>query len=417
MEKKLIYDFKPRTQVFKKYFFVYITIVLLIASFLVGLLVGQKTENKNKTEQAGEKYLDFKDFPSYLSDKIDTNLYKEVWENVKENYVGAKDVSDEKLFYGSLEGIVGSLGDPYSVFFDPETAKKFEDDLSGTFEGIGAEIGMRNNQLTVIAPLDDTPAQKAGLMAGDYILAINKEDTENMSVDEAVNKIRGEKDTTVVLSIFRESFEQPKDFTIVRGQIDVPSVKWEMKGKNGYIEISHFNDDTDKLFSQAVTELLAKNPKGIILDLRNDPGGYLDSAVNISSYWIENQIVVYERFSDNSKEIKYPSTGKPKLKDIKTVVLINEGSASGSEIVAGALQDFKKATLVGKKTFGKGSVQNYVQLDDGSALKLTVANWFTPNNRQISKIGIPPDVEVDLTLDDINKDKDPQMDKAVELLK
>lgn len=414
--QKFIYDFKPRTGIFKKYFLVYIVLLIVITGFLVGLLVGKKTSDVNNEQDLAESYFEFKNFPSYVSSGIDEDLYREVWEKVKQNYVGADEITDEQLFYGSLEGMVNSLDDPYSVFFDPETSEKFEQDLSGSFEGIGAEIGIREGQLMIIAPLADTPAAKAGLLAGDYILEIDTEDTADMSIDEAVTKIRGEAGSTVVLTIYRQGFEEPTEYPIVRGQIDVPSVTWEMKDNIGYIKISHFNSDTDQLFSEAVNEILANNSTGIILDLRNNPGGFLDSAINIASYWIDDDVVVYEKFSDGS-EIKYPAVGKPKLMDLKTMVLINQGSASGSEIVAGALQDLNKATLVGQKSFGKGSVQNYVELKDGSAIKITVANWYTPNQRQITEIGIDPDVEVEYTFEDFNDDVDPQMDKALELLK
>jgi carboxyl-terminal processing protease len=260
------------------------------------------------------------------------------------------------------------------------------------------------------------PAEKAGLKAGDLVLSINGESTSGISIDAAVNKIRGPKGTEVTLTIFREGVEGTKDYVIKRGQIVVKSVKTEFTDDNLLIiEVSHFNEDTEALFNSAVAEAMNKNPRGIILDLRNNPGGFFNTSIEMASEWIDNAIVVKE--ATGSEDVReHLSRGRARLKDFNTVVLVNEGSASASEIVSGALQDYGEAVLVGKKTFGKGSVQQLVDISDGSSVKITVAKWLTPNGRSISDEGVEPDIEVDLTLEDFNANKDPQLDKAKEIL-
>jgi carboxyl-terminal processing protease len=298
---------------------------------------------------------------------------------------------------------------------DPESTEDFYQDLSGTFEGIGAEIGMRNDTITVIAPLDGMPAQKAGLRSGDKIYAIDGESALGMTVNEAVKRIRGEKGTEVTLTIIRGE-DKPIDITIVRDEIFVASIEHEMREDDiYYIKISSFNDDTESLFYEAVANALVEKPKGIILDLRNNPGGYLETSITVASEWIEAGPVVAEQFGEN-RRMEHPSNGNARLSDIPTVVLINQGSASASEIVAGALRDYNKATIVGKQSFGKGSVQSLRNLSDGSSLKLTVAKWLTPEGDYIHEKGIEPQIEVDLTEEDINNDLDPQLDKAVDIL-
>ncbi|MBN2854534.1 S41 family peptidase [Patescibacteria group bacterium] len=349
-------------------------------------------------------------------EKLDFNLYWEVWDNVKTNYVDKNKIEDKDLFYGSLRGIAESTEDPYTVFMDPVETKEFTDDLAGTFEGIGAEIGLRNDITTVIAPLDDTPAQKAGLRSGDKIYAVDDAPTIGLSITEVVRKIRGEKGTVVKLTIIRGD-DKPFDVEITRGVIVVKSVKTEMRADGVYVlRISNFNDDTELLFKQAVDDILVKKPKGIILDLRNNPGGYLDTAINVASEWIEEGPIVAEQLNNNRRN-EYPARGLARLKDFKTVVLVNGGSASASEILAGALRDYEKATLVGETTFGKGSVQALKPLSDGSILKITISKWLTPAGDFINEKGIDPNIEVELSVEDVNNDRDPQMDKAIEIIK
>jgi len=349
-------------------------------------------------------------------DKFDFNLYSEVWDSLKTNFVDKNKLSDKDLFYGSLKGMAAATKDPYTVFMDPTEAKQFSDDLAGTFEGIGAEVGMRNDIITIIAPLDGMPAQKAGILAGDKIYAIDGVSALGLTVDEAVNKIRGPKDTKVTLTIIRGK-DKPKDISITRNVIVVKSVKTEFRPDGiMIIKVTNFNDDTAGLFDTAVQQAVLKNPKGIVLDLRNDPGGYLDTAVALASEWIEGGPVVAEQFNGNKRN-EYASNGKARLKNFKTVVLINGGSASASEILAGALRDYKKATIVGETSFGKGSVQTLQTLSDGSSLKVTIAKWLTPAGEAINEKGIKPQVEVIMTEDDLNKNLDPQLNKALEILK
>jgi len=343
----------------------------------------------------------------------DFDLYWEVWDLLKKDYVNKDDLADKQLFYGSLEGLVSSLDDPYSEFMDPQENKQFEEDMSGTFEGIGAEIGIRDDLLTVISPIEGTPAQKVGIMAGDKILEINGESTQNMDINEAVSKIKGPKGTEVVLSIFRNGFDDIKEFTIIRDVISIKSVSYEKLDNNLFlIKINSFNGDTNYLFSQAIKEILTQDPDGIIVDLRNNPGGYLEVAVMMLGEWINGEVAVLEQFA-NGKTTEYLADGLNRLKNYSTVIIINEGSASASEILAGALRDYKKATIIGEQSYGKGSVQMVKNLNDGSAIKITVAKWLTPMGQNINEEGIKPDQEVELTYEDFENDRDPQLEAAI----
>lgn len=396
-----------------------ILILVLLTAFYSGFRYGR---GNNPLSKIGNRTIAYSADANNTSTTVmagtplDFNLYWEVWDTLKNDYVDKTKITDQNLFYGSLKGMAAAAGDPYTVFMDPKDAKEFSNDLAGTFEGIGAEVGMRNEVVTVIAPLDGMPAQKAGVRAGDKIYAIDGQTTVGMTVDAAVNKIRGSKGTKVTLTIIRGK-DKPKDIVITRGVIVVKSVKTEMRSDGIYvIRVSNFNDDTDALFRQAVADVLAKNPKGIILDLRNNPGGYLESAVNLASEWVEAGPVVVEQFNNNKRN-EYPANGRARLKNFPTVVLVNSGSASASEILAGALRDYKKATLVGETTFGKGSVQTLQDLSDGSALKVTIAKWLTPAGDFINEKGIKPNIEIKMTQVDLDKSLDPQFNKALELLK
>ena len=397
-----------------------ILVVVLLATFWGGFYAGRKNVaaagNVAKILAYSEEAKN-SSISTSTDDTFDVNLYSEVWDTLKQNYVDKVKIKDKDLFYGSLKGLAASLGDPYTVFMDPKTAKDFSNDLAGTFEGIGAEVGMRNEIITVIAPLDGMPAQKAGIRSGDKIYAIDGKSTIGLTVDEAVKKIRGQKGTKVTLTILRGTGEKPKDIAITRDVIFVKSVKTELR-KDGIfvIKVSNFNDDTKSLFDAAVNEVIIKNPKGILLDLRNNPGGYLDTAVSMASEWVEAGPVVVEQFSENKRN-EYPSNGRARLKNFPTVVLVNGGSASASEILAGALRDYKKATLVGEQTYGKGSVQTLKDFSDGSSLKVTIAKWLTPAGDFINEKGIKPGVEIKLGQTDIDKNIDPQLNKALEILK
>jgi len=352
-----------------------------------------------------------------VSQDVDFKMFWEVWNTLKRDYVAADTLTEKKLFYGALQGLVAATEDPYSVFMNPEEAKSFEEDLSGAFEGIGAEIGFRNEMLTIIAPLEGMPAIKAGVQAGDKIYAIDGDVATALSVEEAVKKIRGPKGTKVTLTLVRDKVDKPIDITITRATVVVKSVTTSFNDKTKIytIKISSFNNDSEDLFNQAVSEALIKKPKGIVLDLRNNPGGYLETAVSLASEWVKEGQIVVEEFGDGKKN-EHLTNGAARLANFPTVVLVNEGSASASEIVAGALKDYGIAKLVGQKTFGKGSVQVLRQLEDGSVVKITTAKWLTPKGNNINDQGIEPDIAVEITEADRNKDKDPQMEQALKIL-
>ncbi len=348
-------------------------------------------------------------------DEVDFNQFWTIWDKVKEKYV-TQPVDETAMFYGALEGMVRGLGDQHSVYFPPKQAEEFAKDLAGELEGIGAEIGIKDNVLVVIAPLAESPAERAGLKPGDKILMINDEETFGLSIDEAVSKIRGPAGTTVTLTITRDGLESAEDIVIVREKITIPTVIFEKKDNNiAYLRITYFNQDTWPSFEKKVRQVLEERPHGIILDLRSNPGGFLDTAIDVASEWIPSGVIVKERMKDGLEQA-HGSRGTHRLVGIPTVVLVDEGSASGSEIVAGALQDYGVAELVGKKTYGKGSVQDFEVLPDGSALKLTIAKWYTPKDRQIDKEGIMPDVVVDPMFNTSTK-TDLGLEKALELLK
>ena len=354
--------------------------------------------------------------------QLDTSLLFKVESILRQKYNG--DIDYQKQSEGAAAGAVAALGDPYTVFLDKESNKELSNDLKGELSGIGVEVGQKNNRLTIIAPFDGTPADAAGLRSGDIIIGINDEDTANLAVDQAVSKIRGEAGTKVKLTILRGN-EPPKDFEITRELINIPSVTSEMKDNNiGYIKIRRFGEDTSEQVKIAGNNLKAQGAKVIVLDVRDNPGGYLQSSVEVASEFYSDGVVVEERSRNSKPKIDSALPGGT-LTKLPVIVLINGGSASASEILAGALNDNDRATLVGEKTYGKGSVQEVICLNslflssdcDGPSLKVTVANWFTPAGINISKEGIKPEVEVKLTSEDANAGRDPQLQKALELAK
>jgi carboxyl-terminal processing protease len=327
-------------------------------------------------------------------------------------------IDDQKAVDGAKAGLVSAGGDPYTVYLTASQAKDLNNSLTGKLSGIGAEIGMKSNFITVIAPIDGTPAAKAGLKTGDIIAKINNEDTANMSVDTAVSKIRGDKGTKVTLKIVRSGVPDPLELTITRDEITVPSVKSSLKNGNvGYIDITQFGPDTAEAVNKAAADLKAQGATRVILDLRNDPGGYLDAGVSVASQFLEPGKLVVEERTGGKTTSKLTATNGGLLRGLPAVVLINGGSASASEIVSAALHDNHAAQLVGEQSFGKGSVQEIKQLPGGAELKVTVAHWYTPGGININKEGIKPDITVKLTSDDYNAGRDPQLDKALELLK
>lgn len=364
--------------------------------------------------------------PAEVKTNVDFKEFWDLWQLLKSKYY-KQPLDEQKMFYGAMEGLAASTGDPYTVFFEPQVAEEFAESLNGKFEGIGAEIGIKGGQLQIVAPLPDSPAAKAGLLAGDAILSIDATSTESMSVERAVSLIRGKKGTEVKLEIGRIKISKTKegketreakklDVTIVRDTIVVKSVRTKfLRDGIALVEITNFNSDTSKEFSKAVDEVLAHDTKGVIIDLRNNPGGFLDRATAVAGEWVGDQIVVTERRQGVTVD-EFHGTGRGRLKGMPTILLVNQGSASASEIVAGALQDYGAGKLVGMKTYGKGSVQDYTELANGTAVKITVAEWLTPKGRFINEIGIEPDVEVDRTEEDYNAERDPQLEKALELL-
>ena len=413
---------RSKSKIFKRIAVTVLILILAIICFGAGMYIVQKNEIAKELARqevvfAGKILGKYSQTPEgKLTQDIDFNLFWDVWDVLHKEYVDQGQLNEKEMFYGALRGLVASLADPYTIFMNPKVAQEFADDLAGTFEGIGAEIGIRDDILTIIAPLTDMPAEKAGMRAGDKVYAINGESTAGISIDEAVRKIRGHKGTEVILTISRNGLDSVKDITIIRGVIIVKSVKTELRDDNIFVvKITNFNDDTRNLFNKAAQEAVKMNPRGIILDLRNNPGGYLDTAIEVASEWVEDGIIVIEKFSEE-KQNEYLARGRARLKNYQTVVLVNQGSASASEITAGALQDYGEAAIIGMQTFGKGSVQTVVNLDDGSSVKITVAKWLTPNGNCINEHGITPDEEVDLTIEDYNEGVDPQMDRAVEIL-
>jgi carboxyl-terminal processing protease len=348
---------------------------------------------------------------------VDFAIFWRTWDLLVEKYDGKVDY--EKMVYGAVKGMVDSLGDPYTSFLTPDEANQLEDNLSGVISGIGAEIGIKNDVLTVIAPLDDSPARKAGIMAGDKILTIDGEDTSGMDINTAVSKIRGEAGTKVKLTI--ERGKARKDYEIERARITVKSVKSEIKAGNiGYVSISRFDDKTTSDLEAILSDFTSKGVRKVVLDLRDNPGGYLDESVTVASQFIGQGVIVAEKkdvVGGRKQEYKAVPGGKMTGTEIRLIVLINEGSASASEIVAGAIKDTGRGSLVGVKTYGKGSVQEIEDLYRGAKLRVTVAHWYTPGGKNIAKEGISPDYEVGLSEADYNADRDPQLDKALELLK
>ena len=352
-------------------------------------------------------------------EELDFSLFWQAWHKLQENFVNKEKFDIQKMIYGAISGMVKSLEDPYTVFFNPEETERFKQDISGRFEGVGMEIGIKKGQLQVIAPLEGTPAQKAGIRAGDKILKINDTLTSDLTVDEAVNLIRGPKDTEVTLTISREEWETPKEFKITRAVIEIPSLKLEVKDSNiVYLKLYQFTEKASFDFNKTAIDILNSPAQKIILDLRNNPGGYLEVAQDIAGWFLEKgQVVVIEDFGKEKKQEVYKVQGNSLLLSYPIVILINQGSASASEILAGALKDNRDIKLIGEKSFGKGSVQELEKLKEGSSLKITIANWLTPKGKLITDVGLEPDIEIEITEEDYEQGKDPQLDKAIEIIK
>jgi len=356
--------------------------------------------------------------PVCQPEQVDFSLFWESWKVLEEKFVDHSKLDVQKMIYGAVSGMVKSLGDPYTIFLNPEETKKFREDVRGTFEGIGAEIGIKKGQLLIIAPLEGTPAQRAGLRSGDKILKINDISSTDLTIEEAVTLIRGLKGTEVILTIFREGWDKSKEIKIIRDTILVPSLKWELKNQDiAYIKIYQFSEKASLDFMLAAIEILNSPTKKIILDLRDNPGGYLEVAQDIAGWFLERgDIVAIEDFGSKHEKKEYKAEGPSRFLEYPVVILINQGSASGSEILAGALRDNRQIKLIGEKSFGKGSVQELEELREGSSLKITVAKWLTPKGDTITDKGLETDIKVEMTEEDYEQDKDPQLDKAIEII-
>lgn len=349
--------------------------------------------------------------------QIDFSPFWSAWNVIREKYASPDGLNDQKMVYGAIQGLVKSLGDPYSTFFPPSESKQFKEEMSGGFEGVGMEIGVRNNVVTVIAPLKGTPAFRAGIKTGDKILKIDDKETTDMTSEEAASLIRGKGGTSVKLTILSKDAQKTKEVVIVREKIEIPTLDTEKRPDGIFIiKLYNFSENSTNLFRNAMGEFKNSGDKKLILDLRSNPGGYLESAVDIASWFLESgKTVAIERFSNGEENI-FRSRGYSDFSGVSFVILVNEGSASASEILAGALQEYGTAKLVGVKTFGKGSVQELIPITSDTSLKLTIARWLTPQGKSISEHGLDPDVKVEITDKDIEANKDPQMDKAVQLL-
>ncbi len=374
--------------------------VFFIFSFGYGLGSGNITLG---SKQSGQN--------SQLSNNLDFTSVEKVYDILRKNYDGKLDQA--KLIEGMKQGMVSASGDPYPEFLTAEQTKEFNEDLNGTFSGIGAELGKDEESIVIVAPISGFPAMKAGLKSKDVIAEIDGQSTHGLAVSEAVKKIRGPEGTDVKLRIIRDKKED-LNFTIKRENITIPSVESKMLENNiGYIKISRFSDDTVQLTRKAAEDLKVQGAKSMILDLRGNPGGLLDAAVGVSSVWLPNGKTVLQEKRDGVVIKTYNSSGNPVLEGMPTVVLIDDGSASASEIVAGALKDNNIATLLGIRSYGKGSVQTVEDLPDGSSLKITIARWYTPNGRNIDKEGIEPDTKTEQT---DNPDEDAQLQSAISQL-
>ncbi|NOY35593.1 MAG: S41 family peptidase [bacterium] len=349
--------------------------------------------------------------------EVDFSPFWKAWNAVDEKFVANGDLDTQKRVWGAIEGMMASLDDPYSVFFPPQESKTFQDDIRGDFSGVGMEIGSRKGVLTVIAPLKGTPAYNTGIKPGDKIIKIDDKMSADMAADEAAMLIRGKRGTAVKLTIIREGEDKPLEIKITRDTIQIPVLDTEVKPNGIFvIKLYNFSAKSVNAFRGALREFASSGSDKMILDLRGNPGGYLEAAVDMASWFLPaGKVVAREKFSDGSETLSR-SKGYDVFKKMPMVILVDGGSASASEILAGALNEHGVATLVGEKTYGKGSVQELIQITPETSLKLTIARWLTPNGKSISKEGLEPDVKVEFTKEDFEAGKDPQMEKAIEIL-
>jgi len=407
---------------FKKIKIVILIIGFFVVSFLcflsyqAGIFIGQENILRTSPAQISNSHSED------IGEKVDFSVFWEAWRKLEMNFLKKEKIDYQKMIYGAIRGMVASMEDPYTTFFAPEETEEFEEELEGKYQGVGMEVGIKNKKLTVISPLEGAPAQKAGIKSGDFILEINDKATENLSIEEAIKSIRGPKDTEVTLLVNRETWEHPQKITLKRALIKIPTLKLEFKelGEKDpivYLKIYQFNKILDAEFKEAAQKVLNTSSKKIILDLRNNPGGFLEVAQHIGGWFLERGKNITWQDSGEGKEKKaYYAQGPAVFSHYALVVLINQGSASGAEILAGALRDNRGVKLIGEKSFGKGSVQEQIFLQDKSSLKVTMAKWLTPNGDSIDGKGLLPDIEVKLTEKDWEEGKDSQLDKALEII-
>jgi carboxyl-terminal processing protease len=410
---------------FLKKFRLVIALVLIIGtSFILGISFGRNHPSVIASETRQSSLNIINNNTASSTEIIDMAPFWKVWNLLSEKYVAthknSTTTSDQDRIWGAIQGLTNSLGDPYTVFMPPEDSKEFKTDISGNFEGIGMEIGIKDGVLSVVSPLKGSPAEKVGLKTGDKIIMINGESALDLAVDQAVKLIRGPKDTVVKISVLRASSTKPIDFSIIRSVINVPTVETEIKGDVFILRLYNFYAESNLQFNNGLKEFIRSKKHKLIIDLRGNPGGYLDSAVNMASWFLPlGKVIVREDFGSGGSQPEnvYRSKGYDVFNEnLQMVILVDEGSASASEILAGALQENGKAKLVGTKTFGKGSVQELLPITKDTSLKITVAKWLTPSGKSISENGLTPDYEVKITEADIKADRDPQLDKAMEVL-
>lgn len=394
-----------------------IVIFIISGIFLLGFLNGIRWGWQMHLPSYFDKIINREEPPDLPP--ADMKVFWDTWKVILNKYVYRNQLDTQKMVEGAAKGLVESLGDPFSEFLSADDNKALNEELSGEFFGVGMEIAKKDNNIIVVSPLPNTPAEKAGILPNDIILKINNESTYDMSSQKAASLIKGPKGTTVTLNIFRPATNETKEIILTRDKIVVPNIYWQILDNNiVYLRIYNFNSSVILDFSEAALKIRSLQPKGIILDLRNNPGGYLDAVVNISGWFLDKgDIVVKEKFGNNDIKIDR-STGPSLLAKIPTVVLVNEGTASAAEILAGALRDNRQIPLIGEKTFGKGSVQELVYLDDAS-VKITIAEWLTPHDTVIQKNGLTPDIVVENKIDNGTYSKldlvnDLQLRKAVD---
>lgn len=397
--------------------------ILLICVGMIILLIGIKVgESRTRGGSISSKDINVTNLEKGNTTNLDFSLFWQTWDTLGEYYVDKEKLDPMKMYYGAIKGMVASVEDNYTFFLTPEENKQSKDDLKGIFFGIGAELGMNDNQIVVVTPLKNSPAEKAGVKAGDIVVKVDNESTKNWTLQQAVAKIRGPKGEKVVLTMFR--VDKEVDVAVIRDEINIPFVETTYENDIAIIELSRFGEPTNELWDKTVQELLARKNKGslkgIVIDMRGNPGGYLDGAIHVASEFLSaRDLVVIQEYADKEPE-KYFAKRDGKLQNIPVTILLNKGSASASEIIAGALRDHKKATIVGENSFGKGTVQQALDLDDDAGLHVTISKWILPGGSWIQVTGIKPDVEVKLEIKEGNtmkREDDLQLNKAIEILK